>query len=108
MSQVYGRTFRLSFRVTPDLPPVAAAVPPRPVPAAPAPAPGGPVGRSVPASNRVSTPAAPVAAPPVAAPAQERGTPANAEPGSGERLVEAAVELLGAQVTDIRQRPRPA
>lgn len=80
---VYGRTFRLRFKVAPDLQPLGASTaPPPPLPGPPA---------------AIARPASPV--------------PQTAAPGeavSGEQLVEAAVEVLGARITDIRPRQRPA
>ncbi|MEA2681823.1 MAG: polymerase subunit gamma/tau [Chloroflexota bacterium] len=95
ISQVYGRSFRLAFRVDPDLQARAPAglasmpapVAPRPEAPRPAPAP------AMPAPDREPPPGP---------------APAPAATDSGERLVEAAVEILGARITDIRPRQRPA
>ena len=97
LSNVYGRNYRLNFRVTPDL------------------APPGPVTNVAPRSGPPGVAAATVTAidgpdpgPGGEAAAAVRGTSAPGDTISGEQLVDAAVEMLGARVTDIRSRPRPA
>jgi DNA polymerase-3 subunit gamma/tau len=96
VSEVYGRPFRLEFRVVGDLPArgAAGATPPAPAAAAP--------------PRPVLDGEAPTLA---ERPRPPRPTAAESPGGngaSGEQLVEAAVEILGARVTDIRPRQRGA
>jgi DNA polymerase-3 subunit gamma/tau len=95
VSEVYGRPFRLEFRVMPDLPSrgaaggspatPAATLPPRPV---------------------LDDAAAVVTEPPSSPPRAPVPESLGGNGASGEALVEAAVEILGARVTDIRPRQR--
>ena len=86
LSQVYGRNFRLGFRVQPDLHPAVAVAT---------------------TAVRSASPAAGSDSDPGEAGSAEVDLRAGAPGGavSGESLVEAAVEILGARVTDIRSRP---
>ncbi|HEV1997522.1 MAG TPA: hypothetical protein VGR61_05255, partial [Candidatus Dormibacteraeota bacterium] len=107
MSQVYGRTFRLGFKVIPDLQPVGAPAgapgPPRPgPPRAPLPVGDPPSEDEDPDDFEQG---ADTAVTPAGSPAA--GTGDHGGTVSGEKLVEAAVEVLGARITDIRPRQRP-
>ncbi|GAC1334611.1 MAG: hypothetical protein NVSMB17_16480 [Candidatus Dormibacteria bacterium] len=88
LAEVCGRNFRLEFRVTPDLEPTA----PDPV--------------------RAVVPPPAVAASPVRQPPETGATVVSSLPVEdgedlrGEQLVDAAVDILGAQITDIQSRPR--
>ncbi|MFN2463792.1 MAG: DNA polymerase III subunit gamma/tau [Candidatus Dormibacteria bacterium] len=91
LGQVFGGPFRLAFHVNPDVRPPEDT--------------GRPGGGATASPRRDIPPPAPAADTPPA----EGGQPRAAEAGgalSGESLVHAAVEILGAQVTDIRSRPR--
>jgi DNA polymerase-3 subunit gamma/tau len=103
MGQVYGRTYRLAFRVEPGLQAVAG---------------GGQVaGAAGAAGARYAAPADLDGAPSTAGArtngAQSAPPPAGLTPAvegdarGGEKLVEAAVEIFGARITDIRPRSRP-
>ncbi|HEY8740803.1 MAG TPA: DNA polymerase III subunit gamma/tau [Candidatus Dormibacteraeota bacterium] len=101
VSQVYGRPFRLNFRVVPDLQGgrlTAASSAAVPAPTA-APSPVRPLEPAPPSSTDDQPASESVTA--------LQGAPAEDAAG-GERLVEAAVEMLGARITDIRPRQRPA
>ena len=101
LAQVFGRTFRLAFKVTPELPSAGSALPTEPGPGR-APAVSSP-------SPQAAEDLGPVADDPGPAsePAAVAGSTGPGEVLSGEKLVEAAVEILGARITDIRPRQRP-